>query len=126
MSWALSSCSNRGLSGPVVPTTASATWPPGIACGLGSAGIAPLQAVSRNRAASPKAFPPGPRGTSVAAGVGVEPDVCDGRHEEDGCEHPGRVEDLPLEAPPSAIAAAQPAVATADGPPQARRLWRLE
>src|SRR5579871_304594 len=56
----------------------------------------------------------------------TDPDVGDRDHEEAGHQHPGRQVDLALETAPRSIAAAEAAVAAADGAAEPGRLGRLE
>src|SRR5262245_21180158 len=125
MSFSFASCSNRGLSGPVVPATASTTWPPGTGpLEMGSIAGSALQPASRTAATAMSAGLVSIRLTSLD--VLLEPDVRDGDDEERGRQHPGGVVELALEAAPGAVPAPQPAVAPSDGPSQSGCLGRLQ
>src|SRR6266498_2657724 len=96
ISFSLTPCSNSGFSGPAVPATASTTLPPctGPRSSIGGAG-SPEHAQTRSRTAAAAPL----RNLRVTLGyVGLEPDVGDGDHEEGRGQHPGRVEELALEA----------------------------
>src|SRR5262245_6956098 len=125
MSLALSSCSKSGLSGPGEPEIASTTWPPGTGPvrAMGS-GRLTLQPVIRKRTA--RASGPPLRCGRRTLLVSLEPDVSDGRDEEDSGQHPGRVVELALQAAPGAVAPTEPAVSASNGPPQSGRFRRLE
>src|SRR4030088_2093885 len=106
-SFSLTPCSKSGFSGPAVPATASTTLPPwtGPRSSIGGEGT-PEHAQIRKRTA--RAARRGMRATLGASlgYVGLEPDVGDGGDEERRCQHPGRVEELALEAAPGPVAAA--------------------
>src|SRR5215471_15943893 len=125
ISFSLAPCSNSGFSVPGVPATASVTWPPCTGPTLGT-GMAGMLASHADSSSSPAAKAAAVRCLGTLLDVGLEPDVGDGDDQERCRQHPGGVEELPLQAPAGAVAATQAAVATADGPPQTRRLRRLQ
>src|SRR5438132_6267926 len=116
----VSSCSKRGFSAPGVPTRASTAVPP--LAGLGTVAIgwqAATASTARATAASRAAA------LVLLAEVLPDPDVGNGADEERGDDDPGGPVDLPLQAPPRAVATTKPVASAADGPTQPRRLGSL-
>src|SRR5262249_17850406 len=106
------------------PEIASTTWPPGTGPvrAMGS-GRLTLQPVIRKRTA--RASGPPLRFGRRTLLVSLEPDVSDGRDEEDSGQHPGRVVELALQAAPVGSPPPSPAAPPPNAPPQPGRfgLW---
>src|SRR5205807_2664811 len=107
--------SNRGLSTDGWPTSASTAVPPRAGLGTVATGWHPASARTAANAATQRL----PREMRRHPDVGYRAD------EERDDQDPGGPVDLALEAAPGAVPAAEPGVAAADRPAEARRLGRL-
>src|SRR6266581_2680017 len=114
---ALSSPSNRGLSTPAWPTSASTAVPPRAGLGTVATGWQATRASAAAIAAARTC-----RLREVMRLYVREDDRAD---QEGRREHPGRPVDLSLQPATGAVAAAQPVAATADGAAQPRGLGCL-
>src|SRR5438270_4525959 len=127
MSRELSSGWRSGFSVVIDPTSASATAPPRpgsfVAC-FTTEEASIWQAPSSTTLIKERAATAPTRALSGA--MSRNPDVADADDQEGSDQHPGGPVDLPLQAAPCAIAAAQPSVAAADGSAQTRGLRRLQ
>src|SRR5438034_7999149 len=115
----LSLVSNSGLRTVAWPTSASTAVPPRAGFGTVATGWHPTSA---SAAANPAAASLG----TLPRGMPADPDVGDRADEEPCDEDPRGPVDLPLEAAPRAVAAAQAGVPAADRATEARGLRRLD
>src|SRR6266513_4860168 len=115
----LSLDSNSGLRTVAWPTSASTAVPPRAGFGTVATGWHPTSA---RAAANPATASLG----TLPRGMPADPDVGDRADQEPCDEDPRGPVDLPLEAPPRAVAAAKARVPTADRAAEARGLRRLE
>src|SRR6267142_1780307 len=112
----LSTVSKRGFSTLAPPTNASTAVPPRAGLGTVATGWHPIN--TRTSAAAPA--------EARLSEMRSHPDECERADQEGGDQHPRGPVDLALETPAGAIPAASSVAASADGPPEARCLGRLD